>query len=59
MVLIWILLGLATAYVVYGLVAETPFVRRFPDGLSDDGFAGDYLRPQEVIEADETAVEIV
>ena len=56
MMLIWILLGLATAYVVYGLVAETPFVRRFPDGLSDDGFAGDYLRPQEVIEADETAM---
>ena len=53
MTLVWIVLGLLAAYVVYGLVVRSNYSRVFPADLQDTPIQNGYLHPQEVIDADE------
>lgn len=56
MTLVWIVLGVVAAYLVYGLVVPNPHRRVFPDGLPKDNVKNGYLAPQEVFDADEGAI---
>lgn len=54
--LVWIVLGLGAAYLIYGIITPNPHRRVFADGLPEDQVENGYLMPREVIDPDENVI---
>lgn len=56
MIMIWIVVILAAAYVLYGFLAKSPYVREFPTGFPADEDIDGYLKPREHVDPDEESM---
>ena len=56
MTLVWTLLGIVAAYIIYGYFVRSPYQRRFATDLTEDEVIEGYLKPREIIDTSEEAM---
>lgn len=56
MTIVWIIVGLLTAYLLYGFIMPTPYHKLAVDRLPRDRVDNGYLVPHEVLDPDEGAI---
>ncbi|MEP1207473.1 MAG: hypothetical protein ABJM29_15975 [Rhizobiaceae bacterium] len=56
MTIVWVLLVIAAAYILYGLVVRSPYQRQFAADLPADEVIDGYLKPREIIDDSEEAM---